>query len=346
MSEATIQHPGSHESIPIAGTSVRPDLACDRARAVLADWRGRGSIVVFGAGAHTHKILPALTDMADRIAGIADDSPAVHGRPIGRWRVCDPAELIDEGIGGILVSSDMQQATLEARLRSTYGDRCAIMTLYRAPDVDGPSLPNSGERQIGRTLEEIEIGHRARYYWALQHLTEGARVLDAACGNGYGSYILAGGGMRVIGVDVCAEAIAFARHYYAGPSISYRIGAVGDGRSLSQVASEHGAFDAVVSMETVEHLERPEAFIANVRTVLRPGGSFFFSTPNARQMALADAPFHRRHFETGEVLDLLNKAGFERIQWFGQEGMQILPGRNTQRQRYCLYHAVKPNERR
>ena len=344
LSESAIQSRPSRASIPMAGASADAELACDRARAVLGDWRGRGSIVVFGAGAHTHKILPALLDMADRIAGIADDSPAVHGRSIGRWRVRDPADLIDGSVGGILVSSDVQQATLEARLRPSYGDRCAILTLYRSPDDDGPALPNTGERQIGRTLEEIELGHRARYYWALQHLSEGALVLDAACGNGYGSHILAGGGARVVGMDVCADAIAFAGHYYAGPRISYRIGPVDDGQSLSRAAAEHGPFDAVVSMETMEHLERPEAFIANVRTVLQPGGSFFFSTPNARRMVLENAPFHRRHFESGEVLGLLRKAEFEQVTWYGQEGMQILPGRNTQQQRYCLYRAVKTDE--
>ena len=71
----------------VAGQSVTPAVAQQRMRAVLDDWRGRGPIVVFGAGAHTHKILPVLEEYAGKIAGVADDSPQCWGRAVGRWTV-------------------------------------------------------------------------------------------------------------------------------------------------------------------------------------------------------------------------------------------------------------------
>jgi 2-polyprenyl-3-methyl-5-hydroxy-6-metoxy-1,4-benzoquinol methylase len=164
-------------------------------------------------------------------------------------------------------------------------------------------------------------------------------VLDAACGNGYGSRILADAGAHVLGVDVAPDAVAFARHYFGGEHMRFAAAAIDDGRSLRLAAERRGPFDAVVTLETLEHLERPEVFLRDAAALLRAGGDLFCSTPNAEVMDLAEAPFHRRHFQTGEALALLDACGFVLIGWFGQEGMQILPGRCTPRQRYCLYHA-------
>ena len=327
----------------LAGQSVTLAVAQQQARAALDDWRGRGPIVVFGAGAHTYKILPVLEKYAGKIAGVADDSPQCWGRAVGRWTVGLPAELIDDTVAGILVSSDVQQATLEARLRADFGRRCAILTLYRpTSDGDGgPTLPFTGERQTGRTLAEIELGHRARYYWALQQIDQGANVLDAACGNGYGTYILAEGGLRVLGIDVSEEAVAFARHHYAHAGATFAVGAVDDGVSLRQLATDFATFDAVVSLETLEHVDDPEAFLRSAHELLRPGGALFCSTPNAEAMELADAPYHRQHFTVDATLELLQTAGFPPLAWFGQEGLQILKGRCTPNQRYRLFHAIK-----
>ena len=166
---------------------VDAEKACRSVQRVLKNWRGREGVIIFGAGAHTQKTLPALLAHVSRVAGIVDDSPARWGERVGVWTVQNPAELIGERSRGILVSSDSRHETLAARLRTAYGDEHVILSLYDAParSSAGPSLRFTGERQIGRTLEEIEIGHRARYYWALQHLKHGDRVLDAACGNGY-----------------------------------------------------------------------------------------------------------------------------------------------------------------
>lgn len=349
------QHPAPPVTV---GQSANPCLLCRgesattaaaqaAARAVLNDWRGRGRIVVYGAGGHTRKILPALLTFADRIAGIADDSPATWGTVIGRWTVAPPASVVGASVGGVLVSSDTQQTPLAARARTRFGDRCAILTLYVVADPahdcgpasDGVILPDTGERQTGRCLEEIEIGHRARYYWAAQRLAPEARVLDAACGNGYGSRILAECGARVVGIDIAPGAIAFARRHFAHEHVLFATAGIDDGRTLHLAAERRGPFDAVVSLETLEHLERPNVFLRDAAVLLHAGGELFCSTPNADMMDLAEAPYHRRHFTTAEARALLESCGFELLAWFGQEGLQILPGRTSDRQRYCLYHA-------
>lgn len=322
--------------------AVPRNEAIEKVRAVLSDWRGRNGIVVFGAGAHTHKILPALEEYAGCIAAIVDDSPQVWGRRVGRWRVRRPEEALSADACGILVSSDIGQETMAARLAARYGDRFAVLTLYdslRASDA-GPVLRETGERQTGRALEQIDLGHRARYYWALQHLQAGASVLDAACGNGYGSSILADGGANVLGIDVCEDAIRFARYHYASDGITWRADDL-DGGAISRLARDGVSFDAVVSFETLEHLSEPQQFIEAAFRILRPGGAIFCSTPNARMMSLEEAPFHRNHFETDDVIRMLSDAGFESTRWFGQEGMEILQGRFTTRQRYVLYQGER-----
>lgn len=328
---------------PNTSLAVPPDVAAERAERVLADWRGRGQIVVLGAGAHTRKILPVLERHAARIAGIADDSPAAWGRTVGRWRVASPQALITADVAGVLVSSDVQQRTLAQRAANEFGGRCAILTLHpSAAATDGaPTLEFTGERQVAASLEEIELGHRARYYWALQHLAVGARVLDAACGNGYGARVLADGGAVVRGVDVCESAVAFAAHHFGGPGVSFAVARIDDPGALLCAIREHAPFDAVVSLETIEHLEYPEVFLTAAAQLLRSGGLLLCSTPNAEVMSLAEAPFHRRHFSVAAMLDLLAACGFSDVAWFGQEELQILPQRCTPRQRYCLFRAAR-----
>ncbi|MBK8267447.1 MAG: class I SAM-dependent methyltransferase [Planctomycetes bacterium] len=319
------------------------EFACERANAVLGEWRGRGRVVVFAAGMHTMKILPVLERHADRVAGIADDSPARTGHRVGRWIVQPLAELIDETITGILISTDVQQDAILARLKSEYTGRCALLTLYPKSDsthTDGaPLLAFTGERQIGSTIEEIELGHRARYYWALQRLFHDARVLDAACGNGYGSRILADGGCHVFGIDISPEAIAFARHHFAHPNISHAIAPIDDGRSLAHAAGKHAPFDAAVSLETIEHVDDAVALLRALRELLKPGGLLLCSTPNAAVVPLEQSAFHRRHYTIEEMSGLLRDTGFMGVEWFGQEGLQILPQRALPTQRFCLFVA-------
>ncbi len=325
-------------------SAVFAEAACERVDAVLREWRGREGVVVFGAGAHTRKVLPALLRHRERVAGVVDDSPARWSDAIGPWTVGRPSLLLKGAARGVLVSTDTQQATLAARIRNEFGAEHSLLLLY--PDADAeagsPRLAFTGERQTGRTLDEIELGHRARYYWALQHLPAGAKVLDAACGNGYGSAILASGGVSVLGVDISGDAIAFARHYFGGSepgAVRFEAAAIDDGPALRNITAGVAPFDAVVSMETLEHLDRADRFIRDCRDMLVPGGLMLCSTPNADAMALEEAPFHRRHFTIGEMRELLTTSGFADVRWFGQEALQVLPGRCLPTQRYCLYRA-------
>lgn len=131
-----------------------------------------------------------------------------------------------------------------------------------------------------REVGERSDAHVVRYEWALTFIRQGARVLDAACGLGYGSYLL---GQRslcasVMGIDGSEFAIDYARSNFAAVDnkLSFKQGLLP--QCLSQF--EEGSFDVVISFETLEHVEYPEALLAEFERILAPCGRVIVSVPN------------------------------------------------------------------
>jgi len=121
------------------------------------------------------------------------------------------------------------------------------------------------------TLMDAE--HRCRYWWAAQ-AAAGKDVLDAGCGTGYGSLILAeAGASSVTGIDLADEAVSAA---------SERLGDRGSvvQGDLRELPFEDDSFDLVVCFEVIEHVEAGAAVVAEFRRVLRPDGVLLVSSPN------------------------------------------------------------------
>ena len=116
--------------------------------------------------------------------------------------------------------------------------------------------------------------HLARYHHAAAELQPGWRVMDIACGTGAGGVILRERGCDVVSVDLSWEACATTAHALGADGVVQ-----GSGLGLP---FRDGAFDAVVSFETIEHLPDPPLFLEELARVLRPGGVLHLSTPNAR----------------------------------------------------------------
>jgi len=122
--------------------------------------------------------------------------------------------------------------------------------------------------------------HKDRYELAVRVLKErigaGASLLDGACGTGYGSDILKRAGpARIVGVDIAADAVAYARQHYGSEACTFQV------QDVSELAGfPDGSFDAVVSFETIEHIDRPLRFLERAQAVLKPGGLLILSTPN------------------------------------------------------------------
>ncbi len=162
--------------------------------------------------------------------------------------------------------------------------------------------------------------HVTRYQWACQ-FTDGAVVLDTACGVGYGAAILAeqGNPKRIDGFDTSPEAIAEAQRALAGKSIVRFT--VGDVTCLPAPDQE---YDVYLCFETIEHVRDDTAVLKEAVRVLRPGGTFVCSTPNRCAvnpgLSIEDQPmnpFHVREYTQNELHAVLSPY-FSDIDWYGQ----------------------------
>ena len=152
------------------------------------------------------------------------------------------------------------------------------------------ALEFTGERFTPECVREIWYEHFHRYAFALS-LVGGKTVLDAACGEGYGSSLLATAAGSVLGLDISAQAITHATNRYAGqrPNLAFQ---QADVAALDVMPS--GRFDVICSFETLEHLHAQESMLAGFRRLLAPGGMLLVSTPDKHNYS--DLPgFNNEH---------------------------------------------------
>jgi SAM-dependent methyltransferase len=172
----------------------------------------------------------------------------------------------------------------------------------------------TGERFVPGTRGEIWIEHWHRYHFAARW-ARGRRVLDVACGEGYGSARLARNAAPVTGVDLSPQAIAHARATYGSASNLEFVES-----SCTRMPFPDASFDFVVSFETLEHIEGQEAFLDEVARVLKPDGLFLLSCPN--KLEYSDKrnyanEFHVKELYREELAAVVAKR-FPAIAWYGQ----------------------------
>lgn len=183
------------------------------------------------------------------------------------------------------------------------------------------ALAFTGERHVvGAAPDATHVEHIARYAFAARYV-QGKRVLDIACGSGYGSSILRdAGALHVDGVDVDEAAVASARATFGRDELQF---SVGDIRTFAAAP-----YDVVVSFETIEHVREYDQALNNLRHLLVDGGTLILSTPNRhvtsiRARRISDAPknpFHTQEFVLPELLDAVRRAGLDPVadQVYGQ----------------------------
>ncbi len=184
-----------------------------------------------------------------------------------------------------------------------------------------------GERQVAVSLQDVRADHLGRYEFAASYLKSEMRVLDIACGVGYGSYILAKSdpGVQVEGVDISDEAVAFAQDHYKLPNNNFEQGDALSVRLPSEV------FDMAVSFETIEHIDGDQSFFGRIYDALKPGGLFICSTPNQAVSPFSAEmfPYHLRHYTIEQISELLTNNGFDIVQIFSQHNKNkkdVVPG--------------------
>lgn len=171
----------------------------------------------------------------------------------------------------------------------------------------------TGERFIPTEEGKIQLEHYHRYA-VVRDLVAGKRVLDVACGEGYGSSMLAEVAVAVTGVDISSEAVLHAEATYVKPNLTYLEG------SATALPFADASFEVVVSFETIEHLAGQAEMVSELRRVLRPEGILIISSPNRPVYSEESGEhneFHVKELDFAEF-DALLKVQFPAVRYLGQ----------------------------
>ncbi len=170
------------------------------------------------------------------------------------------------------------------------------------------------ERQMATTLEDVREDHRARYRFAIEELSKRGKtsyVIDAGCGVGYGSAMLADVVDAVTSIEISDEAYELYSGHWQRENIEFQKVDL-----LTFEAAKKA--DAVVCFEFIEHVEFYEAAIAKFAEW---SDFLIISTPNEEvrpHLQEPVNPHHFRHFRPSELAEVLEKCGFEIVSWHCQ----------------------------
>ncbi len=177
------------------------------------------------------------------------------------------------------------------------------------------------ERREAYPTDTQHIVNLSGYVWAADQLGDlgRTRVLDIACGAGFGSDYLAGRAHMVVGIDLSCEDIAGCRLKYPSSRIAFL---PMDGAALG-FRSE--AFDAIVSHDTIEHVQDDHRFVSELSRVLCKGGVLVLTTAHGKERGRTpEDPYHLREYTPEELKDLLSDH-FKSIRWYGRrQGARLM----------------------
>jgi len=165
------------------------------------------------------------------------------------------------------------------------------------------SLPQTGERYLPEVSGATELEHLHRYLLARQ-IIGGKRVLDLACGEGYGSFSMSSVALSVVGVDISPEAVLHAQSKYKRDNLRFLEG------SCEAIPVADDSVDIVVSFETIEHHPHHEEMMFEIKRVLRPGGTLLISCPDKLEYSDKPGyanPYHVKELYRSEFEDLLDR---------------------------------------
>ena len=187
-----------------------------------------------------------------------------------------------------------------------------------------------GERFIPSMAGWSETNRKmflGNYRWASQFI-QGKVVLDCACGSGYGTHILAANCSQVVGADVDPLIIQYAQEHYQNARERFEV------FSSTAIPYPDGFFDAVISFDTIEHVEDDEKMLEEFRRVTKSEGQMIISTPlgyyrkDHGEVGLFDTT-HVREYSAYEWVHLLGRY-FHRAEFFTRDSdlnfRQVFPG--------------------
>ena len=192
----------------------------------------------------------------------------------------------------------------------------------------------SGERFVpGNSQIRIEADHLERYRF-LDSYVYNNKVLDIACGVGYGSrLIMKAGAIQYVGVDISRESLQYARQQFLSENVSFVIGDICNFNSKE-------SFDVIICFETIEHVSNYRSALKNLFSLLNNTGVLIISSPNRiitspKALSVYDLPankFHTQEFTPNELVSELKKTGFyvSEAEIFGQRQRWLYSNRHIQ----------------
>ncbi len=172
----------------------------------------------------------------------------------------------------------------------------------------------TGERYVPSVDGQIKYEHLHRYALCLEFVA-GKDVLDIASGEGYGSVALTKAAHSVIGVDIDTASIEHANHqYHDCENLKFLVG------SCDAIPLPNESVEVVTSFETIEHHDKQEEMMLEIKRVLKPGGLLIISSPN--RLTYSDErnysnPYHVKELYYDELINLL-KHHFKYVKIYGQ----------------------------
>jgi len=193
----------------------------------------------------------------------------------------------------------------------------------------------SSERQAADKDNPWWGEHLHRYIVAAQYISPGSKVLDIACGSGFGSLFLAEKGFTVIGGDISSETVELCNKAFSHPHLKFEV--------IDGTAINYGDqyFDAVVSFETIEHTTGYMKVLQEFRRITKRNGIIIVSTPNIEINSPGGKvlnPFHTQEWNYEEIHKILHTVfssvelyGQQYSRYTGQKSMRMSIGKNVER---------------
>lgn len=172
----------------------------------------------------------------------------------------------------------------------------------------------TGERVVPNSTchAQTMAEHLIRYAFATRYAKVG-RILDVACGSGYGLKIMGMLGALKFGADIDQESVNFSKEFNQSDffhTINF------EKENLNNYFS--GKFDLVTSFETIEHLDDPNLFLQGIKDCLKDDGKFIYSIPLANP-----SKYHKVVYTFESAYELITKY-FEHEEIFIQEGIELV----------------------
>lgn len=163
---------------------------------------------------------------------------------------------------------------------------------------------STGERLEFYYFSDVTVEHLHRYAM-VNDFVSGKKVLDIASGEGYGSYLMAERALEVIGVDIDFETIENAKLKYSKKNLRFLVG------RADKIPVLTNSIDVVVSFETIEHHDKHNEMLAEIKRVLKDDGVLIMSSPDKKyysDLTGQHNPYHVKELYFKEFNELVNKS--------------------------------------